>query len=102
MKKLAPFTKRNGERLVYMRAAHGIANQAARGNRSWNPGSGVSGLWPRSLHILEHTADDAAQEPQAPGKHKQPEQKSHHACQKVHLNDCVPNGSNCLITSLGP
>jgi len=70
MKKLAPFSKRNGKRLVYMHPAHGIANEPACRSRGWNPFRGLSGLWPRGVLAMEHAADYSAQKPEAPGKYK--------------------------------
>ncbi len=90
MKKLAPVAQRNRKRLVHMHAAHGIANQPAC--CSWSPGSGIRGLLPRTRIALEHTADDATQEPQAPGKYQKPEQKTYCASEKVHWNQCLPSG----------
>ena len=75
MKKLAPVAQRNRKGLVHVHAALGIANQPAC--CSWSPGSGIRGLLPRTRIALEHTADDATQEPQAPGKYQKPEQKTY-------------------------
>ena len=91
MKKLAPVAQRNRKGLVHMHAAHGIANQPVC--YSWrNPASSIRGLLARTRIALKHTADDATQEPQAPGKHQKPEQKTYYASEKVHWNQCLPTG----------
>jgi hypothetical protein len=98
VEKLVPFPQRNRKRLVHVHAAYRIAHQPACAGGSRNPGVGVRGLRRGSGLIPKHTADDTAQEPHAPGNDEQPEQKSHNAREKVHLNDCVLNGPFWLIT----
>ena len=96
MDKLAPVPERNGTRFVHMHPTYRIAHQSAR--RRWNSDRVIGSLPAGDRVIPEHPADDAAQEPQSPGKDKQPKQKSHDASKKVHLNDCELNGRFCLIT----
>ena len=88
--------ERNGTRFVHVHSTYGIAYQSAR--TRWDCATGISGLRARSLLIPEDATDDTAQEPQSPGEDEQPEQKSHDASKKVHLNDCELNGRFWLIT----
>src|SRR5438552_17027092 len=93
---LASVSERNGTRFVDVHSTYRIAHQPACRRRSIDRSFGC--LRARSRVIPEHAADDAAQEPQSPGEDEQPEQKSHDASKKVHLNDCELNGRFCLIT----
>src|SRR5213082_1666474 len=94
--KFGSVAERNGTRFVHVHSTYGIAYQSAR--TRWDCATGISGLRARSLLIPEDATDDTAQEPQSPGEDEQPEQKSHDASKKDHLNDCELNGRFWLIT----
>jgi hypothetical protein len=83
MHELTLCAKRDGESLINMHPAHGIADKPASHFGRLRPADGICGLLRGSRGVAKKPASETAQKPHAPGNNQQPEQESCNASKKV-------------------
>jgi hypothetical protein len=91
---LAVFAQRDGQSLIHVHAADWVAYQAACRTRRLRFPCCIRRLRGRSTWVTEHPAHNAAQQPDAPRNHQQPDHKTHNASEKVHHSSVCQTG--CL------
>jgi hypothetical protein len=72
---LASLAQRNGKRFIHMHAANGVLYQPPRCASRLGCGSVSQVLLRGKLGLPEQPANEAAQQPHAPGEYQQPEQE---------------------------
>ena len=83
MHELTVCAKRDGESLIKVQAAHGVADKPTNHFGRLRRAGGDRGLLRDSCGIAKKPAHEAAQKPHAPGNNQQPEQESCNASKKV-------------------
>jgi hypothetical protein len=83
MHELALCAKRDGESLINVHAAHGVADKPASHFGRLRRAGSIRGLMRGSRGVAKKPAHETAQKPHAPRNNQQPEQESCNASKKV-------------------